>query len=91
LPRILVVRKTVHTFLTKPIRVASLWNFLHNTSDKDRTLKRGGGVQLVSRDAWLAEAPSQFSFSFHSLPFIAMNKKYPNSMIYVTHVYHLHS
>jgi RNA polymerase sigma-70 factor (ECF subfamily) len=37
-------------------------NFLHNVSDMKQTLKRGGGVEFVRWDAWMAEAPSQLSF-----------------------------
>jgi DNA-directed RNA polymerase specialized sigma24 family protein len=47
----------------RSILLKSLQNFLHNASDKDRTLKRGGGVQFISWDAWMAEAPSQLSIA----------------------------
>jgi RNA polymerase sigma-70 factor (ECF subfamily) len=45
----------------RSLLLKSVQNFLHNLSDKNRTLKRGGGVEFVSWDAWMAEAPSQSS------------------------------
>ena len=36
-------------------------------AEKTRTRKRGGGVQFVSWDDWMAEAPSQLSISAHAL------------------------
>jgi len=42
----------------RSLLLKSLQNFLHNAADKNRTLKRGGGAQFVSWDAWTAEAPS---------------------------------
>ena len=36
-----------------------------------QTLKRGGGVDFVSWDAWMAEAPSQISISPHALGALA--------------------
>jgi len=47
----------------RSLLLKSLQNFLHNAADKNRTLKRGGVVQFVSWDAWMAEAPSQLSIS----------------------------
>jgi len=47
----------------RSLLLKSLQNFLHNVADKNRTLKRGGGVEFISWDAWMAEAPSQFSIS----------------------------
>ena len=45
----------------RSLLLKSLQNFLHNVADKKLTLKRGGKVQFVSWDAWMAEAPSQVS------------------------------
>jgi len=45
----------------RSLLLKSLQNFLHNVADKKQTLKRGGSVQFVSWDAWMAEAPSQLS------------------------------
>src|SRR5947199_7875383 len=55
----------------RSLLLKSLQNFLHNAADKNRTLKRGGGVQFVSWDAWMAEAPSQLSISARALDSLA--------------------
>jgi RNA polymerase sigma-70 factor (ECF subfamily) len=39
----------------------ALNNFLHDVRDKKQARKRGGEVQFVSWDDWMAEAPSQLS------------------------------
>ena len=39
----------------------ALQDFLHDAVDKRETQKRGGDVQFVSWDDWLAEAPSHLS------------------------------
>jgi RNA polymerase sigma-70 factor (ECF subfamily) len=41
----------------------SLQNFLNHAREKTHALKRGGAVQFVSWDDWMAEAPSQLSVS----------------------------
>src|SRR5437016_11541257 len=51
----------------RSLLLKSLQNFLHNVADKKQTLKRGGTVQFVSWDAWMAEAPSQLSISARGL------------------------
>src|SRR5437667_12596160 len=51
----------------RSLLLKSLQNFLHNVADKKQTLKRGGSVQFVSWDAWMAEAPSQLSISPRAL------------------------
>ena len=38
----------------------SLQNFLIEARTKNHTLKRGGAMQFVSWDTWMAEAPSEF-------------------------------
>ena len=40
----------------------ALKNFLADHHDKVFRLKRGGGIQFVAWDDWMAEAPSQLSF-----------------------------
>jgi hypothetical protein len=45
----------------------SLQNFLVNAAERTHTGKRGGNVQFVSWDDWMAEAPSQLSISAHTL------------------------
>src|SRR6184192_208788 len=51
----------------RSLLLKSLQNFLHNVAYKKQTLKRGGSVQFVSWDAWMAEAPSQLSISDRAL------------------------
>jgi RNA polymerase sigma-70 factor (ECF subfamily) len=45
----------------------SLQNFLVNAAERTHTRKRGGGVEFVSFDDWMAEAPSQLSISAQAL------------------------
>jgi RNA polymerase sigma-70 factor (ECF subfamily) len=47
----------------RSLLLKSVQNFLHNVTDTKQTLKRGGGVEFVRWDAWMAEAPSQLSIS----------------------------
>lgn len=51
----------------RSLLLKSVQNFLHNLADTKQTLKRGGGVDFVSWDAWMAEAPSQLSISLRAL------------------------
>jgi RNA polymerase sigma-70 factor (ECF subfamily) len=39
----------------------SLKNFLNHAADRRRTLKRGGDVEFIRWDEWMAEAPSQLT------------------------------
>jgi RNA polymerase sigma factor (sigma-70 family) len=55
-------RGKFRTYLLKALN-----DFLHDARDKQRAKKRGGGMQFVSWDDWMAEAPSQLSISEHSL------------------------
>jgi RNA polymerase sigma factor (sigma-70 family) len=41
----------------------SLQNFLNHTVERKRARKRGGDVQFISWDEWMAEAPSQLTIS----------------------------
>jgi RNA polymerase sigma-70 factor (ECF subfamily) len=43
----------------------ALQDFLRDAADKRRARKRGGDVQIVSWDEWMAEAPSHFSIPAH--------------------------
>jgi RNA polymerase sigma factor (sigma-70 family) len=45
----------------------SLQNFLNHAREKKQARKRGGDVQFVSWDDWMAEAPSQLSISPQAL------------------------
>ena len=47
----------------RSLLLKSVQNFLHNVTDTKQTLKRGGGVEFVRWDAWMAEAASQISIS----------------------------
>jgi RNA polymerase sigma-70 factor (ECF subfamily) len=55
----------------RSLLLKSVQNFLHNVSDTRQTLKRGGGVEFVRWDAWMAEAPSQISISPRALDALA--------------------
>ena len=45
----------------------ALGDFLSDARDKRSARKRGGGVQFVSWDDWMAEAPSRLSIPFQQL------------------------
>ncbi|MEY2529108.1 MAG: hypothetical protein QOJ05_1198 [Verrucomicrobiota bacterium] len=45
----------------------SLQNFVSHSRERDRARKRGGGVQFVSWDDWMAEAPSELTISPHTV------------------------
>jgi RNA polymerase sigma factor (sigma-70 family) len=47
--------------------VKSLQNFLNSIAEKKDTRKRGGDVEFVSWDDWMAEAPSHLSISTQTL------------------------
>jgi RNA polymerase sigma-70 factor (ECF subfamily) len=51
----------------RSLLLRSLQNFLINAAEKSRTRKRGGGVEFISWDDWMAEAPSQLSISVQAL------------------------
>jgi hypothetical protein len=50
----------------RSLLLKSVQNFLHNVTDTKQTLKRGGGVDFVSWDAWMAEAPSEIRLLTHA-------------------------
>src|SRR5436190_7876793 len=55
----------------RSLLLRSLQNFLINAAEKTHAHKRGGGVEFISWDDWMAEAPSQLSIppqAFDSLP-----------------------
>ena len=43
--------------------LTSVQNFLHHAAERKQARKRGGAVEFVAWDDWMAEAPSQFSIS----------------------------
>lgn len=47
----------------RSLLLKALQNFLIDTAAKKRARKRGGDMQFVSWDDWMAEAPSQLSIS----------------------------
>jgi len=47
----------------RSLLLKSLQNFLNNAAEKNHARKRGGDVEFVSWDDWMAEAPSQLSIS----------------------------
>lgn len=49
-------RGRFRSFLLKSVQ-----NFLSHAEEQRRTIKRGGQVQFISWDEWLAERPSQFA------------------------------
>ena len=51
----------------RSLLLKSLENFLINVAEGTHSRKRGGDVQFVSWDDWMAEAPSQLSISPHAL------------------------
>jgi len=51
----------------RSLLLKALQNFLLDDLDKRRARKRGGHVQFVSWDDWMAEAPSQLMVSAHAL------------------------
>ncbi len=51
----------------RSLLLKSLENFLVNAAERTHTRKRGGGVEFVSWDDWMAEAPSQLSISPQAL------------------------
>jgi RNA polymerase sigma factor (sigma-70 family) len=51
----------------RTLLLTSLQNFLVNAAEKTHTRKRGGDVEFVSWDDWMAEAPSQLAISAQAL------------------------
>ena len=45
----------------RSLLLKSLQNFLSHAREKRQAMKRGGNIQFISWDDWMAEAPSQFS------------------------------
>ena len=51
----------------RSLLLKSLENFLINVTEGIHTRKRGGDVEFISWDDWMAEAPSHLSISPHAL------------------------
>jgi len=50
----------------RSLLLTSLQNFLVNAAERTHTRKRGGDMEFISWDDWMAEAPSQLSISAHA-------------------------
>lgn len=59
----------------RSLLLKSLQNFLIDAAVKRRRHKRGGGVQFVSLETWMADAPSQLA-----LPLAALESSPPESL-----------
>ena len=55
----------------RSLLLRSLQNFLINAAEKIHALKRGGGVEFISWDDWMAEAPPQLSIPVQALDSLA--------------------
>jgi RNA polymerase sigma-70 factor (ECF subfamily) len=55
----------------RSLLLSSLQNFLINTAERAHALKRGGGVEFISWDDWMAEAPPQLSIPVQALDSLA--------------------
>ena len=55
----------------RSLLLRSLQNFLINAAEKTHALKRGGGVEFISWDDWMAEAPPQLSIPVQELDSLA--------------------
>jgi RNA polymerase sigma factor (sigma-70 family) len=51
----------------RSLLLTSLQNFLNDAVDRTRARKRGGDVNFVPWDPWMAEAPSEFALSKEAL------------------------
>ncbi len=51
----------------RSLLLKSLQNFLINAAEKTHAHKRGGDVEFISWDDWMAEAPSQLSIPVQAL------------------------
>jgi DNA-directed RNA polymerase specialized sigma24 family protein len=51
----------------RSLLLRSLQNFLVNAAEKTHAHKRGGGVEFISWDDWMAEAPSQLAIPVQAL------------------------
>ena len=51
----------------RTLLLTSLQNFLINAANRTHARKRGGDMEFISWDDWMAEAPSQLSISVHAL------------------------
>src|SRR5262249_36515283 len=51
----------------RSLLLKSLQNFLNNVAEKTHARKRGGDMEFISWDDWMAKAPSQLSISAAAL------------------------
>jgi len=55
----------------RSLLLRSLQNFLINAAEKTHALKRGGGVEFISWDDWMAETPPELSIPVQALDSLA--------------------
>jgi RNA polymerase sigma factor (sigma-70 family) len=63
----------------RSLLLKSLQNFVTNAAEKSRTRKRGGGMEFISWDDWMAEAQSQLS-----IPILALDSMPPERIFDLT-------
>lgn len=51
----------------RSLLLKSLQNFLNDAIDRRKSRKRGGDINFISWDSWIAEAPPQFDFPAEAL------------------------
>ena len=55
----------------RSLLLTSLQRFLHDARDKAQAKRRGGGIQFITLDDWMAEAPSHLMMSAQKLENLA--------------------
>ena len=60
-----------HRGRSRSFLLKSLQNFLGHADARSRAIKRGGKVEFISWDEWMAEAPSQVSVSAETIDSLA--------------------
>jgi RNA polymerase sigma-70 factor (ECF subfamily) len=63
----------------RSLLLKSLQNFVTNAAEKSHTRKRGGGMEFISWDDWMAEAQSQLS-----IPILALDSMPPERIFDLT-------
>jgi DNA-directed RNA polymerase specialized sigma24 family protein len=58
----------------RSLLLKSLQNFVTNAAEKSHTRKRGGGMEFISWDDWMAEAQSQLSIPILALDFMPLER-----------------
>ncbi|PYV62166.1 MAG: hypothetical protein DMG97_41085 [Acidobacteria bacterium] len=71
----------------RSLLLKSLQNFLVNAAERTQARKRGGDVQFVSWDDWMAEASSQLSISTQARETRALPRMASAMWLGVTHLF----